>query len=404
MLGDPNYSEIELVAKEVEEAGRTIGRQILIVKAASERDFNAAFATIVQADAGGLLVGGGPFFNSQRRQIVALAARHALPASYVFREYVEAGGLMSYGASQTDGYRRAGSYVGRILNGAKPADMPVELASKFELVINLADRQGARTCGAELDAVACRRGDRMKRREFIVVLGGAAALPFAARAQQAMPVVAFMHSGTSAAMTEGQRAAFREGMKEAGGYAVGQNVATEFHWAEGKVDRLPALAADLVRRNVNVIAAVGGPPSNLAAKNATTTIPVVFITGADPVKIGLVSNVRRPGGNVTGITFFARSWAQNHSACCASWCRAPRRSACCSIRLNLETPRRAADADHRPRRSSGFSWKSCTPRHRPTSTGRSQASRHEGLKRCWSAPRRLFGGYVRANDLARHAP
>ena len=138
MLGDPNYSEIELVAKEVEEAGRTIGRQILIVKAASERDFNAAFATIVQADAGGLLVGGGPFFNSQRRQIVALAARHALPASYVFREYVEAGGLMSYGASQTDGYRRAGSYVGRILNGAKPADMPVELATKFELVINLA--------------------------------------------------------------------------------------------------------------------------------------------------------------------------------------------------------------------------------------------------------------------------
>ncbi len=138
VLGDPNYSEIELVAKEAQEAGRTIGRQILIVKAASERDFNAAFATIVQADAGGLLVGGGPFFNSQRRQLVALAARHALPASYVFREYAEAGGLMSYGASQTDGYRRAGSYVGRILNGAKPADMPVELASKFELVINLA--------------------------------------------------------------------------------------------------------------------------------------------------------------------------------------------------------------------------------------------------------------------------
>ena len=138
MLGDPNYSEIELVAKEAEEAGRTIGRQVLIVKAASEREFNAAFATIVQGSAGALLVGGGPFFNSRRRQLVALAARHTLPASYVNREYAEAGGLMSYGASQTDAYRRAGGYVGRILNGAKPADMPVELASKFELVINLA--------------------------------------------------------------------------------------------------------------------------------------------------------------------------------------------------------------------------------------------------------------------------
>jgi putative tryptophan/tyrosine transport system substrate-binding protein len=138
VLLDPNYAEIELVAKEAEAAGRTIGRQVLIVKAASEREFNTAFATIVQAGAGALLVGGGPFFNNQRRQLVALAARHALPASYVTREYPEAGGLMSYGTSQTDAYRRAGGYVGRILNGAKPADMPVELASKFELVINLA--------------------------------------------------------------------------------------------------------------------------------------------------------------------------------------------------------------------------------------------------------------------------
>ena len=139
VLGDPNYPDIELLVKEAQDAeARVIGRQILIVKAASNREFDAAFATIVQAGTGALLVGGGPFFNSQRRQLVALAARHALPASYVNREYVEAGGLMSYGASQTDAYRRAGSYVGRILNGAKPADMPVERASKFELVVNLA--------------------------------------------------------------------------------------------------------------------------------------------------------------------------------------------------------------------------------------------------------------------------
>ena len=145
----------------------------------------------------------------------------------------------------------------------------------------------------------------MKRRAFIAALSGAAALPFAARAQQsAMPVIGFMHGGAPAAVYEAQLAAFRDGLKEGGGYVVGQNVAIEFRWAEGKNDRLPELAADLVRRKVNVIAAAGGPPSNLAAKNATTAIPVVFVTGADPVKVGLVTNVRRPGGNVTGVTFF----------------------------------------------------------------------------------------------------
>ena len=141
-----------------------------------------------------------------------------------------------------------------------------------------------------------------------------------------MPVVGFMHGGTAAPTFEGQLSAFRQGLKE-GGYEVGQNVAIEYRWAEGKSDRLPELAADLVRRKVNVIAAVGGPPSNLAAKNATTTIPVVFNTGADPVKVGLVTNVRRPGGNVTGITFFAEELGAKALGLLHSWCRAPRRSA-----------------------------------------------------------------------------
>jgi putative tryptophan/tyrosine transport system substrate-binding protein len=158
VLGDPNYVAIELQTKDAEEAGRAIGRQILFVKAASEREFNAAFATIVQAGAGALLVGGGPFFNSQRRQIVALAARHALPASYVLREYAEVGGLMSYGASQTDAYRRAGIYVSRILKGAKPADLPVELATKIDLVINLATAKGM---GLEIPPMLLARADEV---------------------------------------------------------------------------------------------------------------------------------------------------------------------------------------------------------------------------------------------------
>jgi putative ABC transport system substrate-binding protein len=138
VLRDPNGPEIEVESRDLEEAGRAIGRQILMVNAANEREFNAAFATVVQAGVGGLLLGGGPFFLSHRRQLVALAGRYALPTVYNQRQYAEAGGLISYGPSQTDAYRRAGIYVGRILKGEKPGDLPVEMGTKFELVINLA--------------------------------------------------------------------------------------------------------------------------------------------------------------------------------------------------------------------------------------------------------------------------
>ena len=124
--------------REIEAAGRAIGRQILVAKVASEGELNAAFAAAVQRGAGELLVRGSPLFLSRRRQLVALATRHVLLASYSLRDYVEAGGLMSYGPSITDAYRRVGIYVGRILKGAKPADLPVEVATKFDLVINLA--------------------------------------------------------------------------------------------------------------------------------------------------------------------------------------------------------------------------------------------------------------------------
>ena len=253
---------------------------------------------LVQQRVGGLLVMNAPVFFSGRERLAALAARHAIPTIYDRREFTLAGGLLSYGASTREQYRQSGVYVGRILKGAKPADLPVMQPTVFDLVVNL---KAAKALGLDDSSDAAgprRRGDRMKRRDFIALLAGAAVacpLPLAAQ-QPKLPRIGVLLT----ANPEPFWSEFRAGLREHG-YIEGQNIAFEFRSADGKLDLLRALADELVRLKVDVIVA-SQTPAVIAARQATSEIPIVMAPAGDPVATGFISSLARPGGNITGLS------------------------------------------------------------------------------------------------------
>ena len=299
LINPGDASRAEFVASEVQAAARSMGQEIYILKADTSDQIDEAFAAFERERVDALFVGPDPFFNSRRLQFALMAVRHMIPAIYGAREYVEAGGLMSYGANLVDMFREVGVYTGKILKGVKPEDLPVVQSSKFELLINRQDREGARPRSAADAARPRRRGDRMKRREFITLLGGAAAWPIAARAQQPMPVVGFLGSGTPT--TQGlSSSAFAQRLRELG-WIEGRTFAIEYRWTDGRSERYAEFAAEFVRLKVNVIFTTGTPAA-IAAKRATTLIPIVFAGAANPVGGGLVASLTQPGGNLTGLS------------------------------------------------------------------------------------------------------
>jgi putative ABC transport system substrate-binding protein len=158
VLVNPNSPNIETQLKDLQEAARAVGQQIHILHGSSERELDTAFATLTQLRAGALLIGSDPFFNSRRDELVALAARYAIPAIYEWREFAAAGGLMSYGTNLAEGYRQVGIYTGRILKGDKPADLPVMQSIKFEFVINL---KTANALGLQVPPTLLARADEV---------------------------------------------------------------------------------------------------------------------------------------------------------------------------------------------------------------------------------------------------
>ena len=301
-LSESNNPVSRLEWDNIQKAARSLRIEAYQLDVRRTEDFGPAFELAVSQRADALIVGIDDIVQANMPIVIELTARHRLPAIYSSREYVEAGGLMSFGVNYPDLYRRVAVYVDRIFKGTKPSDLPIEQPTKVEFVIN---HKTAKALGLDVPPTLARprrRGDRMRRREFITLLGGAAAAwPLAARAQQAAKFSRLGVLLLSTPQADPQMETARRALHDLG-YVEGHNLSIEYRYAGGRPERLPDLAADLVRTKPDVLFALGGDVTPAAVK-ATHTIPIVFTSSADPVRLGFVASLARPGGNATGVTF-----------------------------------------------------------------------------------------------------
>ena len=282
--------------------------QIQILNVKKPEEIENAFTSMVRGNAGALSVQTSAMFVLNRTRIVQLAAKNLLPTMYVDSRFTDSGGLVSYGPNDAELYRRAAYFVDRILKGAKPADLPVEQPTKFELVINL---KTAKQLGLTIPPKVLTWADRGRSNDFCLNESDGAMIKvirlflataflvslFAAYAQQAtakMARIGYLDFRSS------DLKAFRQGLHDLG-YVEGRNIVIEYRSAESDVNRLAPFAAELVRRKVDVIVTSTGQGA-FHAKKATNTIPIVMTASADAVKQGIVASLARPGANVTGIT------------------------------------------------------------------------------------------------------
>jgi ABC-type uncharacterized transport system substrate-binding protein len=263
-----------------------------------------AFSAITAERVDALLVLADPGLALHQQRIVAFAERSRLPAMYGIKEFAASGGLMTYATNMTDQFRRAASYVDKIVKGAKAADLPVEQPTKFELVINL---KAARALGLEISpTLLATANEVIDRREFITLLGGAtAAWPLAARAQQPDQMRRIgMLAPLAESDSEGQTriAALRKGLQDLG-WTEGRNIRIDYRSTAGDPDRARAHAAELVALKPEVIVASTAQVLS-ALQRETRAVPIVFTQLADPVGDGFVASLARPGGNITGFMLY----------------------------------------------------------------------------------------------------
>ena len=322
VLRDPATTAGQGQIGAIQAMASSFGVEVTPINVRDSGEIERAITAFVRTSRDGLIVTGSALTVFHRDLIVTLAARHKLPTVYFQRIFVTSGGLISYGAHIVDQYRRAAGYVDRILKGEKPADLPVQAPTKYELVINL---KTAKALGLEVPADAARprrRGDRMRRREFITLLGGAAAAwPLAARAQQQERI---RRIGVLMNAARTIRKGRPVSVLSARAAAIGLDRRPQC------ADR-PPLGRRGSRTQSHICGGVGRARAGChpgqwraaavaASLQATRTVPIVFVQVADPVGAGFVESLARPGGNATGFTMFEYGIErQNGSNCSKRW-------------------------------------------------------------------------------------